>query len=111
MTLIAKWLFVALSFLFAAYIVPGIVVSSFYVALILAAFWGVVSLVFRPILLLLTLPITIITFGLFTLVINALLFWFLSSFIEGFEVEGFVAAFFGALIVSVGSWIGNKIFS
>ncbi|MBI2109493.1 MAG: phage holin family protein [Parcubacteria group bacterium] len=111
MILIAKWLIVALSFLLAAYYVPGISVETFYTALILAFVWGVISLLFRPILIFLTLPITLITFGLFTLVINALLFMFLSTFVKGFEVEGFVSAFLGALIVSLASWFGNKVLS
>ncbi|MBI2047529.1 MAG: phage holin family protein [Parcubacteria group bacterium] len=111
MRLIAKWLIVALAFLLAAYFVPGISVESFYTALILAFVWGVISLLFRPILIFLTLPITLITFGLFTLVINALLFMFLGTFVKGFAVEGFVAAFLGAFVVSLASWFGNKILS
>ena len=111
MMLIAKWLIVALSFLLAAYFVPGIFVESFYTALILAFVWGVVGLLLRPILILLTLPITIITFGLFTFVINALLFLFLQTFVKGFEVDGFLSAFWGALIVSTVTWLGNKFLS
>jgi len=111
MTFIAKWLIVALAFLAAAYLVPGIHVASFYSALILAFLWGVVGLLLRPILILLTLPITLLTFGLFTLVINGFLFWFLSTFIKGFDVDGFLSAFFGAFIVSIITWVGNRTLS
>ena len=109
MILIAKLFIVALLFLFSAYIIPGIEVLNFYTALLLAFFWGIISLIVRPILLLFTLPITIITFGLFTFVLNAFLFWFLSTFVKGFEVDSFLSALLGALVISVGSWIGNRV--
>lgn len=109
MNLIVKWLIGALAVLVAAYLIPGIVVASFYTALIVAALWGIVNVIVKPILVILTLPITILTLGLFTLVINALLFWFLGTIIKGFSVDGFIAAFLGALFVSVVSFVGNKI--
>ncbi len=109
MKFILKWLIVALSVLGAAYIVPGISVTSFYIALIVALVWGIVSFVIKPIVQLLALPITILTLGLFSLVINGLLFWFVSSFIEGFEVTGLWPAILGALVVSLLSWVGKKI--
>lgn len=110
MNFILKWLIVALSVLGAAYIVPGITVSSFYIALIVALIWGVVSFVIKPILHIIALPITILTLGLFSFVINGLLFWFVSSFIEGFEVDGFIPAVLGAIVVSLLTWLGKKIF-
>lgn len=109
MTFIAKWFIVALAFLLAAYIVPGITIESFYIALILAFIWGVLNLTLRPILLFLTLPINIITLGLFAFVINGVLFWFLGTFIKGFRVESFLEALLGALIVTAASWLGNKL--
>ncbi len=99
---------IALGFFLAAYAVPGIVVSNLYVALILAFFWGVMSFVARPILIILTLPLSILTLGLFTFVINAALFWFLGTCIKGFEVEGFIPAFLGAFVVTLTYWIGHK---
>jgi len=102
-----RLLIIVLSILFAAYIVPGIVVTGFYTALITAVILGFINLIVRPILIILTLPITIISLGLFIFVINALLFWFVASFIDGFYVEGFVPALLGALIVSVFSWVGG----
>jgi putative membrane protein len=103
----AQWLVNALSVLAAGYIVHGVSVGSFYTALIVAVLLTALNILIRPILVVLTLPITLITLGLFTLVINAFLFWFLSSFIQGFSVSGFFAAFFGALVVSAMSFIGK----
>ena len=107
--LITKWFLVSLSLLLGAYLIPGIAVSSFYIALIVAALLGAANIVIKPILFILTLPINIITLGLFTFVINALIFWFLASFIEGFVVAGFLAAFLGSLLVSAVSYVGSKI--
>jgi len=108
MTIIAKWFISALSLLAAAYFIPGISLSSFYIALIVALFLGIVNAVIRPILVILTLPINVLTLGLFIFVINGFLFWFLSSFIEGFYVSGLWVAILGALLVSVFSYIGNR---
>ncbi len=108
MTIIAKWFISALSLLAAAYLVPGISVSSFYIALIVALFLGIVNAIIRPLLVILTLPINVITLGLFIFVINGFLFWFLSTFIKGFYVEGLGIAIIGALIVSVFSYFGNR---
>lgn len=108
-TVTARLLITVFAFLLAAELVPGIAIASFYFALILALFWGIIGLTIRPILFLLTLPINFITFGLFTLIINGFLFWFLSTFVKGFVVEGFQAAFMGAIIVSAASWFGGKI--
>jgi len=108
MYIIAKWFISALSLIATAYLIPGISVSSFYIALIVALFLGIVNAVIRPILVILTLPINILTLGLFVFVINGFLFWFLSTFIEGFYVEGLGVAIIGALIVSVFSYLGNR---
>lgn len=105
--LFIKWLIAALALLATAYLLPGVTVSSFYIALVVAFFLGVVNVVLKPILIVLTLPINILTLGLFTFVINGFLFWFLSTFIQGFYVDGIVVAIFGAFIVSVFSYIGN----
>jgi len=88
--------------------VPGITVASFYTACIVAVLWGFISLVIRPVLTLLTLPITLITFGLFSFVLNAFLFWFLATFIEGFTVVGFIPAFEGSLILAIVAWLLNR---
>ena len=106
--LATKILLTVLSLLFVANFIPGIEVSGFYIALIIALLLGVINVTLKPILLLLTLPINLLTLGLFTFVINGLLFWFIASFVDGFTVSGFIPAFIGAAIVSLFSWIGNR---
>ncbi len=108
MYLITKWFISALSLLATAYLVPGISVSSLYIAFVVAFFLGIVNAIIRPILVLLTLPINIITLGMFIFVINGMLFWFLSTFIQGFYVGNLGVAILGALIVSVFSYLGNR---
>jgi len=109
MLLILRFAISILAVFVAEYIVPGVTVETLYAGVIVALILGVLNLVIRPILLLLTLPITILTFGLFAFVINALLFWFVASFVEGFAVSGFVAAFLGALIVSLINWAADRL--
>ncbi len=111
MKLLIRLLINALAILLIAYLVPGVAVSGFYTALIVAVVLGLLNLVIKPLILLLTLPITIITLGLFTFVINALLFWFVGTVVKGFSVEGFIPAFIGALILTVVGWIGHSITS
>lgn len=101
MRLLLVWLINALSLVLIAYLFPGIEIGSFATALIVALVLGLINAVVRPIIILLTLPINILTLGLFTLVINGLLFWFVASFIEGFYIAGFWSAFFGALLFSI----------
>lgn len=109
MKLVAKVVIVALALLLAEHIVPGVVVSSFGMAVLVALVLGLINLLVRPILLLLTLPITLITFGLFSLVLNAFLFWLTALILPGFTVSGFIAAFLGSLIVSVTHFIADRV--
>jgi len=109
MTIIIRILITALGLLLAAYLIPGIVVSGLYIAIITAIILGVLNLIARPILVVLTLPITVLTLGLFIFVINAAIFWFTAPFIDGFGVDGFISALFGSLLVSVVSTVGNKL--
>ncbi len=109
MKLIFKVLITALSLIAVAYMLPGVSVSGPYIALIVAVLLGLLNLTIRPILILFTLPINILTLGLFTFVINGFLFWFVATFIEGFAVTGFGSAVIGALIVSFFSWLGEKV--
>ena len=102
--LLLSWLINALALLALPYVLNSIQISNFYTALIVALVLGLVNAVIRPILVLLTLPVTVLTLGLFILVINALLFWFVASFVEGFHVTGFWSAFFGAIVYSIISW-------
>lgn len=105
MKLLFVWLINALALLALPYVFDSIKVEGFYTAMIVALVLGLVNAVLRPILVLLTLPVTILTLGLFVLVINGLLFWFVASFIEGFTVAGFWPAVLGALVYSVISWL------
>jgi len=109
MYLLLRWILSALAILAVSSLVPGIHVTGFYTALIVALILGLLNAIVRPVLIILTLPINILTLGLFTFVINALLFWFVASFIKGFTVDGFWAAFFGSLIVTAVSWFVNQL--
>ncbi|MBX3653805.1 MAG: phage holin family protein [Ramlibacter sp.] len=101
MKLIAKWLLSAASLLLVAYVYSGVEVKSFTAALIAAFVIGLFNTVVRPVLVVLTLPVTLVTLGLFLFVINALMFWAAASVLEGFHVRGFAAALLGSLIYSV----------
>ena len=101
LSLIARWILNAAALLLVAYLYPGVMVETFFAALIAALVLGLVNAVVRPILVLLTLPVTILTLGLFLFVINALLFWFVAEIVQGFRVTGFVAALVGSLLYSV----------
>ena len=100
MKLLLTWLLAACALLLVAYLYPGVEVQSFGSALIAAAVIGLFNIILRPILVLLTLPVTIVTLGLFLFVINALMFWAAASILEGFQVAGFGAALLGSLIYS-----------
>ena len=91
-------------------LVPGIVITSFYTALMVALLWAVVSVTLKPILVILTLPINLISLGLFTFVLNALLFWFLSTFVAGFTVTGFIPALEGSFFLSLIGWVLHIVF-
>lgn len=100
MKLIAKWLLAACALLLVAYLYPGVQIQSFTSALIAAAVIGLFNALLRPVLVVLTLPVTVITLGLFLFVINALMFWAASGVLDGFFVAGFWAALLGSLIYS-----------
>ncbi|WPB56864.1 phage holin family protein [Xylophilus sp. GOD-11R] len=100
MKLILKWVLSAAALLFVAYIYSGVQVKGFGAAMIAAAVIGLFNVVLRPVLVVLTLPVTIITLGLFLFVINALMFWAASGVLTGFQVRGFGAALVGSLIYS-----------
>ena len=100
MKLIAKWLLAACALLLVAYLHTGVQIQSFTSALIAAAVIGLFNALLRPVLVVLTLPVTVITLGLFLFVINALMFWAASGVLDGFFVAGFWAALLGSLIYS-----------
>ena len=104
MRLLLTWLINALALLAIKYIMPSITVDSFVTALIVAVVLGLINTLVRPIFVILTLPVTILTLGLFIFVINGLLFWAAGSFVPGFHVDGFWSGVFGAIIYSIISW-------
>ncbi len=101
MKLLTKWLLSAAALLLVAYLYQGVEVRSFTAALIAALVIGLLNAVVRPVLVVLTLPVTVVTLGLFLFVINAMMFWAAASLLDGFEVRGFVGALIGSLIYSV----------
>ncbi|MBY0410726.1 MAG: phage holin family protein [Burkholderiaceae bacterium] len=101
MKLLLKWLLSAVSLLLVAYLYSGVEVNSFSSALIAAFVIGLFNVVLRPVLVVLTLPVTVVTLGLFLFIINALMFWAAAGVLDGFHVAGFVAALVGSLIYSV----------
>ncbi len=104
MRILLGWAINALCLLALPYLVPAVQVAGFPTALLVALVLGLLNTLIRPILIILTLPITLITLGLFTLVINGLLFWLTARFIEGFSVASFGWAIVAALVYSLISW-------
>jgi putative membrane protein len=100
-----------LALLLAAHVVPGIRLDGLASALVAGLLLGLVNAIVRPILVVLTFPITLLTLGLFLLVLNAFCLWLVSVFVSGFQVAGFWPAFWGALLVSVVSWILTALIS
>jgi putative membrane protein len=111
--IIFRWIINALALLLVANVVPGFGVETFYSALIAALVLGLVNALVRPLLFILTLPVTILTLGLFTFVINALMIWLVSTIVKGFNVEGFVPALLAALllwVISLGTnWLIKEV--
>lgn len=108
MGLLVRWLILTAAIMVAAYLIQGIEVNGFLSAFFAAAILGVLNVFFRPILLILTLPINILTLGFFTFIINAVLLKMASGVISGFVVHGFWSAVFGGFIISVVSWLLNS---
>jgi putative membrane protein len=105
MKLICKWLLSAMALLAVAHFYPGVQVQSFTAALIAAFVIGLLNTVVRPLLILVTIPVTVITLGLFLFVINALMFWAAAGLLDGIKVNGFVAALVGSLLYSVAGMV------
>jgi len=104
MRFLLVWILNAVALLIVAYLFPGVQVLDWKAAAVAALVLGLVNMLVRPVLVLLTLPITIVTLGLFLLVINALLFWAVASVAPGFHVTGFWAALLGAMLYSLITW-------
>jgi putative membrane protein len=107
--LLLRWIVNAAALLLVAYLYPGVQVESFFAAAMAALVLGLINAVIRPILVILTLPVTLLTLGLFLFVINALMFWLVAEIVKGFHVNGFLAALIGSVLYSVitllTSWI------
>jgi putative membrane protein len=101
MKIIVRWLLLAAALLLVAHLYPGVAVKSFGAAMIAAFVIGLFNTLLRPLLVLLTLPVTLLTLGLFLFVINALMFWFAAQVLDGFAVTGFAAALIGSLIYTL----------
>ncbi len=106
--ILIRWLTLTGAIIFTSYLLDGIHVSGYVTAVFAAAMLGILNVLFRPILILLTLPINILTLGFFTFVINALMLKMASAVITGFDVDGFWSAIFGSLIISAVSWLLNS---
>ena len=101
MKLIVRWLLLAAALLLVAHLSPGVSVNSFGAALVAALVLGLLNILVRPLLVLLTLPVTVLTLGLFLFVINALMFWAAASLLDGFQVRNFLAALIGSILYTV----------
>lgn len=109
MKLLVTWVLNALALIAVAYLVPNIHVDNIWIALIAALVIGLANVLIRPLLIILTLPITLITLGLFIFVINGVLFWAVGNLLQGFEVLNLLSGIIGAIAYSVISWILSAI--
>lgn len=108
--LLLRWLISALALLLVAYLLPGITVTNFFpVAIVAALVLGLVNAFIRPLVKLLTLPLTCLTLGLFSIVINAVLFWAVSEVVDGFAVEGVLAALLGSVLYSLATATASQV--
>jgi len=103
--LLLVWLINAAALLGVSYLMPSIQIASFGAALVAALVLGLINAVIRPLLVLLTLPVTVITLGLFIFVINGLMFWMASAILDGFKVADLWSGILGAIVYSVISWL------
>lgn len=107
--ILIRWILIALAVLIVPKIVSGVTVNDTAAALLAAAILGILNAFVRPLLIILTLPLTIVSLGLFILVINALLFWLVASLDVGVHVAGFWSAFFASIIISIASWVASSV--
>lgn len=109
MSIFFRWLILILAVIASAYFVDGITMVGFLPAVVAGAVLVFIHTIIKPIVKILTLPINLITLGLFSLVLNGLFFWFAAEVVNGFSVGGFMDAFWGAIIVSVLNWLADKV--
>ena len=103
--IIIRWLIITVAIIITSYLMGGIHVTGFFSALVAAGILGILNAIFRPIIIILTLPINILTLGLFTFIINAVLLMMVSGVVSGFRVDGFWSAVLGSLLISIVSWL------
>jgi putative membrane protein len=108
LVIITRWLIITVAILIASYFVPGIKVDTLSTAVIAACVLGLINVFIKPVLVLLTLPLSILTLGLFYFFLNAFMLELVSYFVTGFVVRDFFSAFFGSLIISIVSWVANS---
>jgi putative membrane protein len=109
MNIFIKWLITAIAILVAGKAIPGVEITGPWAALWVAVFLGLFNVILRPVLIVLTLPINILTLGLFTFVINALLVLLTSTIIQGFQVEGLLSAILFSIVLSVVTYVLNEV--
>ncbi len=108
--ILLNWLLSAIGVMLVAYIVPGIEVSGFLTALLVALVLGLVNAIIRPLLVIFTLPITILSLGLWLLVVNAAMLLLVDRLIDGFSVDGFWVAVLGSVVLTLIGWAVNAVF-
>lgn len=105
-----RFLGTVVAVILTVYLVSGVSVTGGWLTIILVAVvWSVLTMVIRPVLTILTLPITILTFGVFSLILNAILFWIMAAIVPGFFVAGFWPALFGSIVLSILSWLIHQL--
>ncbi|MBP6931425.1 MAG: phage holin family protein [Candidatus Pacebacteria bacterium] len=109
MRIIAHWIILSIAIWATTLFIEGVVVDPFWVSAVVGACLTLFNMFLRPVINILTLPLNFVTLGMFSLVVNGLIFWYLGTIIKGFAVEGFYAAFAGALVVSVLNWLITKV--
>ena len=109
MNILINWIVMAFAVIVAAYVLPGVTLSGFWAALLAALVLGIINVFIKPLLIILTLPINILTLGLFTLVINALVIMMASGITPGFKVNGFWNALLFSVVLSIVLFIINKV--
>lgn len=110
MKIILHWILISIAVFATSKLIDGVIVDPIWVALVVGACLTLFNMFIKPVVNILTLPINAITLGLFSLVVNGALFWYLGTLIKGFSVDGFYAAFVGALLVSIINWLLKKVF-
>ena len=106
--IITRWLIITVAIILSSLLIPGIRIDSLPTAVIATGLLGLINIFIRPLLIILTLPLNIITLGLFSFIINAFLLKLVAWFVTGLEVDGFFAAFLGAAVISLTNWLANR---